>query len=215
MADWIVAESLDHLLQQLNALAPNRSKASDGGIGDAKHATRDSDHNPWLVLSGQPLVTARDFTHDPAGGLDCTRLRDSLIRARDGRVKYIIYNQQIISGAGGPQPWVRRRYYGTNPHTKHLHLSVVADRRCRSVSPWSLPGLTSPVMPAKYPTLQRGSTGEAVKLIQRFLGVVKAGAVGYGYFGPLTETAVKRYQAMRGLTPDGVVGPRTWAETGL
>lgn len=68
---------------------------------------------------------------------------------------------------------------------------------------------------SKYPTLQRGSTGEAVKLIQRFLGVVGPGDAGYGHYGPLTETAVKRYQVMRGLVPDGVCGPWVWAETGL
>ena len=215
MVNWIVAESLSQLHQQLNQLAPGRNRASDGSIGDAVHATRDSDHNPWVVLNGQPLVTARDWTHDPAGGLDCARLRDALIRGRDARVKYIIFNQQIISGAGGPQPWVRRRYYGANPHTRHLHLSVVADRRCRIGTPWLLPGLSSPVTPTKYPTLQRGSTGEAVKLIQRFLGVVGPGDVGYGYYGPLTEGAVKRYQEMRGIPSDGVVGPQTWAETGF
>jgi peptidoglycan hydrolase-like protein with peptidoglycan-binding domain len=205
---WIVAESLERLRQQLNALAPNRSKASDGGIGDAAHASRNSDHDPWY---GPGIVTARDFTNDPAGGLDCFRLRDALIRSKDSRIKYIIFNRQIISGNGGPQPWVARRYEGVNPHTKHLHLSVVADKRCRDGSPWMLPGITSPVTPAKYPTLQRGSSGPAVGVIQRFLGVTPVSE----FFGPATESAVKAYQKMRGLTADGVVGPATWRETGL
>jgi peptidoglycan hydrolase-like protein with peptidoglycan-binding domain len=65
------------------------------------------------------------------------------------------------------------------------------------------------------PTIQRGDTGPAVELIQRFLGVVGPGDFGYGHFGPATEAAVKRYQSMRGLFPDGIVGPMTWAETGL
>ena len=55
-AAWIVAPSLDALLAQLNALAPGRSRASDGSIGDAAHAARTSNHNPWLVLNGQAYV---------------------------------------------------------------------------------------------------------------------------------------------------------------
>jgi hypothetical protein len=69
--------------------------------------------------------------------------------------------------------------------------------------------------PSKYPTIRRGDTGDAVKLIQRFLGVVGPGDPGYGTFGPLTETAVRRYQAMRGLEVDGICGQQTWAATGL
>lgn len=61
-----------------------------------------------------------------------------------------------------------------------------------------------------HPTIRRGSTGEAVKLIQRWLGVTADGT-----FGPATEAAVIRYQRMKGLTADGIVGPRTWAATGL
>ena len=36
-----------------------------------------------------------------------------------------------------------------------------------------------------------------------------------GIFGPLTEEAVKELQKAKGLTPDGVVGPRTWAALGV
>jgi len=36
-----------------------------------------------------------------------------------------------------------------------------------------------------------------------------------GYYGPITEAAVKRFQRDRGLVPDGVAGPRTKAAMGL
>ena len=36
-----------------------------------------------------------------------------------------------------------------------------------------------------------------------------------GIFGPLTEEAVKEFQKRKGLTADGVVGPKTWAALGV
>lgn len=130
---WRVARSLDVLLGQLNSLAPQRSKASDGGIGDAEHASRSSDHNPWVgpAPDGKMLVTARDFTHDPAGGLDCNWLADTLIASGDRRIKYIIWNRRIWAGS-----W--RVYTGINQHTHHLHLSVVSFPICDDPTPWSL-----------------------------------------------------------------------------
>ncbi len=150
MTAWRVAPSLDELLSQLDALAPDRSRRSDGSIGDAAHASRASDHNPWWSLAGQAYVTARDFTHDPAGGLNCQLLAGALTRARDQRVKYVIWNRQIMSGAGGPDPWVWRPYGGSNPHSAHLHLSVVADARSLVRIPWQLPTLL-PAVPAAVP----------------------------------------------------------------
>lgn len=58
--------------------------------------------------------------------------------------------------------------------------------------------------------VKRGSTGTAVKEIQRLIGVSPAD----GVFGPGTEAAVKAWQAKNGLTPDGVVGPATRAKMG-
>jgi hypothetical protein len=66
-----------------------------------------------------------------------------------------------------------------------------------------------------HATIQRGSTGPDVELVQRFLGVAYKGDPGYGTFGPLTEAAVIRYQKMQGLVADGIVGPATWAKIGL
>ena len=35
-----------------------------------------------------------------------------------------------------------------------------------------------------------------------------------GKMGPRTRQAIKEFQRAKGLTPDGVVGPKTWAELG-
>lgn len=138
MVAWQMAGSLEELRVQLNELAPHRSTASDGGIGNAEHASRESDHNPWWVLAGVPYVTARDFTHDPAGGLNCGWLADMLARGRDQRVKYVIWDGHIMAGAAGPSPWAWRAYTGANAHEHHLHLSVVPDARALVRIPWRL-----------------------------------------------------------------------------
>jgi peptidoglycan hydrolase-like protein with peptidoglycan-binding domain len=66
-------------------------------------------------------------------------------------------------------------------------------------------------MPA---TISLGSTGSDVKRLQRVL----ARHLLWNPFGPITgtfdaglETAVKNFQSSQGLTPDGIVGPATWA----
>ena len=53
--------------------------------------------------------------------------------------------------------------------------------------------------------IKKGSKGEAVKKLQKSLGVVADGV-----FGANTEVAVKKFQSKAGLTPDGIVGAKTW-----
>lgn len=55
--------------------------------------------------------------------------------------------------------------------------------------------------------LKLGSEGEDVKKLQ-----IKLGVDPIGKFGPKTDTAVKDWQSKNGLTPDGIVGPSTWAK---
>lgn len=139
---WRVARSLDVLLGEINATAPLRNKAADGSIGDAAHATRTSDHNPWVVYGGQGIVRARDFTHDPAGGLDCNELARALSAlialgghpaCRSGA--YVIWRGRIFSFDRRHEGW--RTYSGSNPHDHHLHLSVATDPAgFDSTRPW-------------------------------------------------------------------------------
>jgi hypothetical protein len=160
MVAWRVANSLEKLLAQLNGMAPWRSKASDGAIGDAAHATRDSDHNPWFTLNGEHLVTARDFTHDPVNGLDCNWLAETLVAHKDNRIKYIIWNSRIISAtAPGPARWKWVPYTGPNLHTKHLHLSVVDNATCDDSRAWSL----TPYLPLDDDMPSVDEIAEAVK----------------------------------------------------
>lgn len=70
----------------------------------------------------------------------------------------------------------------------------------------------------EMPILRKGSTGAAVKTLQRLLRqleYVNADGKTYitvdGSFGSNTEAAVKRYQKNRGArNPDGIVGEWTW-----
>lgn len=137
---WTVDPGLQVLLAQINAAAPNRSKASDGSIGDPAHQAGTSDHNPeYPAPAGNPAgeVDARDFTHDPRyAGSDMHQVTEAIRLSRDPRVAYVIWNRRIYSGAAGPSPWVWRGYAGDNPHDKHAHVSVRDVNR--GTQPWAI-----------------------------------------------------------------------------
>lgn len=138
---WRPAYSLSTLLRQVNRMAPRRNKASDGIVGDAAHATRDSDHNPWIVEAGKGVVTAIDITNDPRNACSAEAIAESIRASRDPRVKYIIWNRRIANSSSidGAPPWSWRRYTGRNPHDKHVHISVKAEKTAYdSTEPWSL-----------------------------------------------------------------------------
>lgn len=146
MVAWFVAPSLDVLLAQINAMAPNRSKKSDGSVGDLAHQGTNSDHNPEPP-TGE--VDARDFTHDPANGCNIgeifEQIRLSCKAGRERRVKYLIFNRRICSAASN---WEWRIYTGDNPHDKHGHVSVV-DAYDNDTSPWEI---SNPLPPSTVET---------------------------------------------------------------
>jgi len=151
---WRVARGLEVLLHQLDELAPNRSRASDGSIGDPAHQTRPSDHNPDAL----GIVRARDFTHDPDHA-DMGEFSEALRRSRDRRIAYAIFNRRIFSAT--VQPWLWRPYPGDNPHTKHLHVSVVATAVADDTTPWEI------TMPLSNDDIKRVSDATAAKVLGR------------------------------------------------
>jgi len=218
---WRVAESLITLRKQINTISPNRSKISDGTIGDPAHASRNSDHNPWVMNAGVGVVTALDITHDPAHGIDARKLAQALLDSRDPRIKYVISNGQIASGATGKSPWKWRAYEGKNPHRHHMHLSVTSDVGSFDDDiPWELGVFESAIPPIleesrptepDMPVLAMGTKGHAVATLQGLLN-----ARGYEVevdsdFGPKTKRAVMAFQKDAGAVVDGIVGPHTWS----
>jgi hypothetical protein len=98
------------LLRQATALWPKREKASDGLLPSQEHIANspNSDHNTGHAV---------DLTHDPFGGPDCAKIFKEL--KKDKRVKYLIFRGVIWSPEKG-----LRSYTGSNPHMKHLHVSI-------------------------------------------------------------------------------------------
>lgn len=122
-----VARSIGRFFDQADAAWPNRSTTADGTIASARHHQQnpDSDHE----LNEHDVVQAGDLTDDPAHGADMDKLAERIRHDRDPRVKYVIDNKRMFSSyaAHGVPAWTWRTYTGADPHTGHLHLSVVDD----------------------------------------------------------------------------------------
>lgn len=144
--DWRLAKALGAtgktgLLGEINTRSPGRAKVSDGGIGDANHSARSSDHNPCACCR---VVTARDFTHDPPrfdSYVFAEWLRGRVL-AGEARVRYVISNGRIFSGRGQKHAaGVWRPYRGKNQHAHHVHVSVRHGAEFfDDVAPWGWTG---------------------------------------------------------------------------
>lgn len=117
------------LLEQANRRAPNRSKASDGTLGDARHRKTKSFHNP----DERGVVRARDLTHDPANGMDAHAFVREVVARNDPRVMEAISNGKIWTRKRAAEGW--RPYTGASPHTKHAHLTFTLEGE-NDISPW-------------------------------------------------------------------------------
>lgn len=208
---WRVARALIQLREQVNVKFPDRSKAADGTIGDASHASRTSDHNPWVKDGDMGIVTGLDITNDPLHGLDSEHLAEALRTSKDLRLKYVISNRKIASFDHNDFMW--RPYTGKNAHNHHCHISVKpAQVFYDDIKPWRFDHIVEVSAPpdnkphaAQLPSLHLGSQGDDVKKLQEKLHIEAD-----GNFGPVTLKTVKEFQQAHGLTPDGRVGPYTW-----
>jgi hypothetical protein len=116
------------VLRQATALRPKRKKASDGLLPSAAHVKQspNSDHNTGYAV---------DLTHDPVNGINCVELFIKL--QEDKRVKYLIFQGRIWSQEKGVL-----KYTGSNPHNKHIHISI-KDNCGNDISDW-FPWLGTP-----------------------------------------------------------------------
>jgi hypothetical protein len=112
------------VLRQATAISPSRKKASDGLLPSAAHIKQSpsSDHNTGFAV---------DLTHDVAHGIDCFDIFEKL--KEDKRVKYLIFQGKIWSKERAKEG--NRKYTGSNPHNKHLHISINDDMG-KDTSPW-------------------------------------------------------------------------------
>jgi hypothetical protein len=112
------------VLRQATAISPSRKKASDGLLPSAAHQVQNpsSDHNTGYAV---------DLTDDPKNGIDCADIFEKL--KEDERVKYLIFQGKIWSKERAKQG--NRVYSGSNPHNKHLHISI-NDGMGKDTSPW-------------------------------------------------------------------------------
>ena len=116
------------VLRQATAHWPKRKKASDGLLPSKAHVAKNpnSDHNSGFAV---------DLTHDPEKGVYCQVIYTEL--QKDPRVKYLIFKGKIWSKKKG-----EHIYTGSNPHNKHLHISIKEE--CgNDTSPW-FPWLPQP-----------------------------------------------------------------------
>lgn len=207
---WILAPALEKLRLQINTLFPSRDKSSDGSIGDTAHASRGSDHNPWVKDGRLGIVTAIDITHDP-GTLDAHRLAEALRKSADPRLKYIISSGRIASAEIASFKW--RPYHGSNPHNHHIHISVKSDKALWSNTyAWDFVYSAAPASPPIVPpafatTLRVGDRSDNTPIAARAVGMLNYKGVVYSRE---METYVREFQKSHGLIADGVIGPQTW-----
>jgi hypothetical protein len=118
---WKLSKAAAQLREQVDDCYPERSRKSDGTLGDSRHSARKSDHNP----DANGWVRALDITSTLGVESDETadlveQIRKYAKRAKKKRISYVIYNGRIASPILN---WKWRKYRGSNPHKSHFHIS--------------------------------------------------------------------------------------------
>jgi peptidoglycan hydrolase-like protein with peptidoglycan-binding domain len=215
---WYAAPSLVTLRKEVDARWPGRSRASDGVIGDARHAARTNSHNP-VGGAGGPGVGTRGAVHAidiTASGIDVQALLSAVVG--DARVWYVIHGGRIWSRSTGWAPVAHRG----DPHTTHIHVNLREDDQAAAVAAendtrsWFGRGSASPAFLSGGTALTRAQT---TRLQQALLGrgyAIPAGATGtYGAQTTAAVAAFQRDQGWSGSQADGIAGPETLRRLGV
>lgn len=198
-------------------------------FGAGKRNAAEYERNPEKLAN----YVYMDEHRSKAGALGNTKLGDGWrfrgggIKQLTGRNNYERFAKDYDMTAEESADWVRTKegalasalwFWNTNnlnpvadtgdvrALTKRINGGDIglADRQQRYAV--AIQALTGEIAPrAKITeTIRKGSSGDAVKRIQRKLGLAQDGD-----FGPATERAVIAWQSKNGLVGDGIVGPKT------
>ena len=120
---WKLSKAAARLRERVDDAFPNRDRASDGALGDVRHAARPSDHNPDPATGWVRAVDIdADLRSHKSEAFDfADQLR--LLARSDKRISYIIFNGKIASYKRNYK-W--RNYTGINPHKTHIHVSFTS-----------------------------------------------------------------------------------------
>lgn len=120
----LLCKAGQQLREQFDDTFPDRDRRSDGWLGDLRHASRPSDHNPDAKTG---TVRAIDLDRDISGKAKPDVMPDLADQIRlyaksdkSKRIAYLIFAGRIASPRLG---WRWRAYKGSNPHNHHLHIS--------------------------------------------------------------------------------------------
>jgi hypothetical protein len=119
----ILCKAGQQLREQFDDTFSSRLRDSDGWLGDARHASRPSDHNPAPETG---IVRAIDVSRNVSGKKEPDLMPDIAdqirlcAKAGDKRIAYVIFNGRIASPRMG---WRWRKYSGSSPHNHHCHIS--------------------------------------------------------------------------------------------
>jgi hypothetical protein len=107
------------LRDQVDTWFPDRRTASDGWVGDSRHAARKSDHCPdengWVRAVD---IDSRLGSPEGISAYVADQIR--VAGKTDKRLSYVIHNGHIASKILN---WKWRKYRGVNPHKRHIHIS--------------------------------------------------------------------------------------------
>jgi hypothetical protein len=122
MKPWL-SKSAVQFREQVDDCFPERLRKSDGWIGDARHSTRKSDHNPDETGCVRAIDIDARLSDDK--GLS-VYLADQVRQygKSNKRISYVIHQGKIASPI---LRWRWRKYSG-NPHAHHIHISFKSDQ---------------------------------------------------------------------------------------
>jgi hypothetical protein len=125
MKAWL-SKAAVQMREQIDDSFADRSRKSDGWIGNQKHQNTKSDHNP-LPKTGEVCAIDVDAKLCDQPEMSIYLAEQIRVAAKtDKRISYIIHCGKIASAKSF---WRFVKYRGINQHTRHIHISFKPNQK--------------------------------------------------------------------------------------